>query len=1675
MEEDQSVAGNSQIIEFNLDNLAHLADYLNTRSVKRRKVATHSKERAKAIVDDVEQTIGGDDWKYVCLAERRFDFTVDSPINISEEDKCQKFTINSNGSYELCLRSMKLGFDPINNLITVRSKQSTTSTHKFLFSFNLSESIGDISAEMYLLNLSSTKLSRNQMIVSMILNMILNPESNQIQLDLSYSIYIKYDINKPCNPEIIDKICRLVNENFELCTTESIDLPKEPVSTHLFYSLLSLETSKIFDVNYHFHIPDLETNLLKFQTKTVNWLLNKENVEYDHKTSKCNRIPLINEDSFKMFELYLADDKSINLDLVDSCIYKILNQLCFGWDKAKKWDQVYFFNKYTGGIVTRLSVCHQLIHYYKEVQDNGEAYLPAQGLLAEEMGLGKTVEITALTLLNQRPTEEINETIHVEHGSSGKTIVKARTTLIIAPDSILKQWVLEVENLAPTLALTVYKGVGNYAKLGNNPALIAEYLRKFDMVFTTYSIISKELDYALFSSRNRETRNSVEKNNSYRDYLQGQDATPSASTDSSDAARDDDSTNDTILALSTEKSKHSSKRDGGKFGETDFEKALQEEINLAIKHNRIPEIYKKFNYESPLMLTHFWRVVLDEVQMVSSKYSRAFRSAALIPRFHAWGVSGTPIKKDLSDLNSILGFLKYFPFCGDLGKKSWQTALNSKDEFIKLWRKLAIRHTKAMVHDDIKLPPQNRILLTIPFTSIEQDNYDRAFEKCLSSICLDVNGNPATEDWEPSSSIMLQMGAWLQKLRQICNNPQIGQLSISSRKYKKSYLHLSINMIQKLNTLESLLEDMLAKALMDITDLERSTIQFFVDIGDFFEYIYMPKIALRYLLIGAKEAEKVIYRSNISLDKYLSKHNELSGKKKNHAFQGNDNDIVTIENELEFLDDKIRAMRMRIRNWNVYLHKFYFLIASGYFQCYDEEYTQIIEKKAVSILELELHADLINLNKLHGRTKTEVVADLIDLDFSKFNTLIEDFPKKENPETFKLLELTYYRLAENVRREILLGSIESVAIALKSRITSRLNIHQVDKPEFDFGYELQTKTSKYLFSNVPIINLDDLRGNTTAHLKSVVDRLFKLISDLNNQATVINTWMAELIQILSSPLLSPDEDPNGGEYEQSIKDQDRGLCYLNMLGQILIERTEAISGTESSTKQVKVDVEINEQEVNDVDFMKGLKKVMKSVRPKPGLSLLEILLEISYVKTDLDSNQVLPLNARIANLQIIDEFVRHLSVVFENQKRALVLLQKELKTNCNYVFNARIEFFKQLQQISDSVKTTEFFMDRNDLDKEKLKAKVLNLVYGYDAAEKKLDKAIGRYRYLKSLAVPKDDSNSKKDDDTLMCIICRSGITLGSLTQCGHKYCKDCLEQWLSNHRTCPMCKSSIMLSTVYNFTRNKPNLRANLMKEEVGKNNNLHSIYKSLPKDTIEQIQLVNLKESYSSKVDMIVKQVLYLRGQDPMVQIVVFSQWQDMLYILGTAFKAVDIAFLGSYGTLHSEVGGGRRHKLYDSIEEFKNPNSLITCYLLNAKAQSSGLTLVNATHVFLCEPLVNVSLELQAISRIHRIGQTKPTTVWMFAIENTVEESIILMSTNKRLQYIKELKDENESGDGTSDLTSENVIEKKLTEAESSTLMNSGGIDTMVSKSAMQGEAVLNSDLWAAFFSSRQKQNF
>jgi superfamily II DNA or RNA helicase len=71
----------------------------------------------------------------------------------------------------------------------------------------------------------------------------------------------------------------------------------------------------------------------------------------------------------------------------------------------------------------------------------------------------------------------------------------------------------------------------------------------------------------------------------------------------------------------------------------------------------------------------------------------------------------------------------------------------------------------------------------------------------------------------------------------------------------------------------------------------------------------------------------------------------------------------------------------------------------------------------------------------------------------------------------------------------------------------------------------------------------------------------------------------------------------------------------------------------------------------------------------------------------------------------------------------------------------------------------------------------------------------------------------------------------------------------------------------------------------------------------------------------------------------------------------------------------------------------------FLISLKAGGTGLNLTAADYVIHLDPWWNPAVEDQASDRAHRIGQTKPVTVYRLIARGTIEEAIIAMHADKR----------------------------------------------------------------------------
>ena len=120
------------------------------------------------------------------------------------------------------------------------------------------------------------------------------------------------------------------------------------------------------------------------------------------------------------------------------------------------------------------------------------------------------------------------------------------------------------------------------------------------------------------------------------------------------------------------------------------------------------------------------------------------------------------------------------------------------------------------------------------------------------------------------------------------------------------------------------------------------------------------------------------------------------------------------------------------------------------------------------------------------------------------------------------------------------------------------------------------------------------------------------------------------------------------------------------------------------------------------------------------------------------------------------------------------------------------------------------------------------------------------------------------------------------------------------------------------------------------------------------------------------------------------VFSQFTSHLALVREALDAAGYTSLYLDGATPAK----QRAKL---IAEFQAGAADV--FLLSLKAGGTGINLTAADYVIHLDPWWNPAVEDQATDRAHRIGQTKPVTVYRLIARGTIEEQILAMHGDKR----------------------------------------------------------------------------
>lgn len=143
------------------------------------------------------------------------------------------------------------------------------------------------------------------------------------------------------------------------------------------------------------------------------------------------------------------------------------------------------------------------------------------------------------------------------------------------------------------------------------------------------------------------------------------------------------------------------------------------------------------------------------------------------------------------------------------------------------------------------------------------------------------------------------------------------------------------------------------------------------------------------------------------------------------------------------------------------------------------------------------------------------------------------------------------------------------------------------------------------------------------------------------------------------------------------------------------------------------------------------------------------------------------------------------------------------------------------------------------------------------------------------------------------------------------------------------------------------------------------------------------------------------------PSSKLAAFGELLDEL--LGNHHKALVFSqFVDHLSLIRQELDArGVRYQYLDGSTPMQERQARVNAFqagegdvfLISLKAGGTGLNLTAADYVIHMDPWWNPAVEDQASDRAHRIGQTRPVTIYRLVAKDTIEEKIVALHTTKR----------------------------------------------------------------------------
>ena len=120
------------------------------------------------------------------------------------------------------------------------------------------------------------------------------------------------------------------------------------------------------------------------------------------------------------------------------------------------------------------------------------------------------------------------------------------------------------------------------------------------------------------------------------------------------------------------------------------------------------------------------------------------------------------------------------------------------------------------------------------------------------------------------------------------------------------------------------------------------------------------------------------------------------------------------------------------------------------------------------------------------------------------------------------------------------------------------------------------------------------------------------------------------------------------------------------------------------------------------------------------------------------------------------------------------------------------------------------------------------------------------------------------------------------------------------------------------------------------------------------------------------------------------VFSQFVDHLHLIRNRLDQMKVPYLYLDGSTPAKARSA-------AVAAFQRGEGEV--FLISLKAGGTGLNLTGADYVIHMDPWWNPAVEDQASDRAHRIGQTRPVTIYRLILKDSIEQKIVALHARKR----------------------------------------------------------------------------